>query len=90
MADERKAPPDVERMPLEELQKHEAVLQLGHMLGVTLMDRIKEQVMAMDEQQRVVFYSAMLKAPVGCMRASIGTEATMAILDSAKEYLRHG
>lgn len=80
----------LERMPIEELQKHEAVLHLGHTIGVTLMERIKEQVMAMDEQERVVFYSAMLKAPLACMRKSIGTEATLAILDSAKEYLKDG
>ena len=80
----------LQRMPFEELQKHEAVVQLGHQLGVTLMDRIKEQVMKMDDQQRVVFYSAMLKAPVGCMRKSIGHEATLAILDAAKEYLTNG
>jgi hypothetical protein len=79
-----------ERMPFEELQKHEAVLQLGQQLGVTLMDRIKEQVMAMDEQQRVVFYSAMLRAPIVCMKKSIGAEATLAILDAAKEYLTNG
>lgn len=79
-----------ERMPFEELESHADVVHLGHLLGVTLMDRIKEQVMKMDDQQRVVFYSAMLKAPVGCMRASIGTEATLAILDAAKEYLTNG
>ena len=45
---------------------------------------------SMDGQQRVVLYSAMLKAPVGCMRQSIGTEATLAILDAAKEYLTNG
>lgn len=80
----------MERMPFEELKEHEGVLHLGHNIGVTLMDRIKEQVMAMDEQQRVVFYSAMLRAPILCMRKSIGPEATMAILDSAKEYLTNG
>lgn len=77
-------------MPLEELQKHETMVQLGHTIGVTLMDRIKKQVMAMDEQERVVFYSAMLRAPVVCMNKSIGTEATLGILDAAKEYLTNG
>ena len=77
-------------MPFEELEKHADVVRLGHLLGLTIMDRIKEQVRGMDDQQRVVFFSALLKVPIGCMRASIGTEAALAILDTAKEYLTNG
>lgn len=81
---------ELERMPFQEVQQHEDALRLGHILGVTLMDRVKDQVAEMSEEQRVVFFSALLKAPVGCIRAAVGQEAALGILDAAKEYVTNG
>lgn len=53
-------------------------------------DRVKADYRDMDQQHRVYFLSAFLRVIINCMRVSIGTEATMAILDTAKEYLTNG
>lgn len=66
------------------------VMALGGSVGFKALDDVKETVVAMDQRQRLYFFSAFLRLVVNCMKASIGIEATMAILDTAKEYLTNG
>lgn len=61
------------------------VLAAGKLLGDNIMDEVKEVVMEMDHATRILFFTALLSTPVGCMRASIGVESTKAILDVCKE-----
>lgn len=63
------------------------VMALGGSVGFAALDDVKETVVKMDAQQRIYFFSAFLRLVVNCMKASIGVEATIAILDTAKEYL---
>ena len=79
-----------ERPTEAELQSADPILKAGTTKGVKLMMEIGEAVQAMSQQDRIYYFSAMLRVPVECMKASIGTEAAMAMLDAAKEHLTDG
>jgi hypothetical protein len=66
------------------------VIASGTAVGIWIMEGIKERVMGMPQADRIMFYTAMLKVPVGCMKQSVGAEATLAILDTTKERLTNG
>ena len=68
-----------------DLSNQDIVLSAGKLLGQNLMDEVKEEVMSMTQEHRVLFYAALLATPVGCMVASVGEQATLAILDVCKE-----
>lgn len=72
-----------------DIENPEEVILMGKHVGTTLMDSMKEMVMAMDQTQRILFYTALLSVQGGCMGASIGIEATRAVLDTVKEQTEH-
>jgi hypothetical protein len=80
----------MERMPFDELVKHADTVRAGDDAGVRCMVEIKGDVEKLDMQQRIVFFASMLRVPINCMKASIGVEATMALLDAVKEHLTNG
>ena len=70
-----------------DLTNDDIVIGAGKLLGQNLMDEVKEAVMQMTMERRALFFSSFLITPVVCMGASIGVEATNAILDVCKEHV---
>lgn len=68
-------------------EKNADVLKVGNDHGVALLDEAKVFVMKQEQGRRVLYFSALLRVIVECMRASVGNEAALAVLDTAREYV---
>ena len=68
-----------------DLTDDDTVMSAGTLFGQNVMDELKKGIMGMDMERRVLFFTAFLTTPVLCMKASIGLDATLALLDVQKE-----
>jgi hypothetical protein len=69
-------------------EKNADVLKVGTDHGVACLDEAKRYVKQQDAGRRVLYFSALLRVVVECMRASIGRDASLAVLDTAREYVQ--
>lgn len=71
----------------EYAEKNADALQVGTDHGVAMLDEAKRFVMKQDQGRRILYFSGLLRVVVECMRASVGKDATLAVLDTAREYV---
>ena len=68
-------------------EKNADVMKVGDDHGLALLDEAKVFVVKQEPGRRVLYFSALLRVIVHCMTASIGNDAALAVLDTAREYV---